>query len=125
LHIYQRVDASVLDTLLRIQGFQRQVAVPVTLRPGETWQHRLPPGDWMLTTLSPSRQTPNGFRLRFADATCQGRILNEPGRFICTSSSGTMVFVGRPKAGKDTAAAMTYLLVRTLYPPAPVTLSSR
>ena len=125
LHVYQRVDASVLDTLLRIDGFQRQVAVPVTLRPGASWQHKLPPGEWMLTTLSPSRQRPNGFSLRFENATCQGRILNEPGRFICKSSSGTMVFVEREPAGADSSVATTYLLVRTLYPPAPVTLSSR
>ena len=126
VHVYQRVDASALDTLLRIDGFQRQLAVPVHLKPGQVWQRRLPRGDWMLTTLSPSRQSPNGFRLRFENATCQDRILNDPGRFICTSPSGTVVFVERPKAGSDTSVAMTYLLVRTLYPPAPTTtLSSR
>ena len=121
VHIYERVDASTLDTLLRINGSQRQLAVSVQLRPGEFWQHKLPRGDWMITTLSPSRQSPNGFRLRFESAACEDRVLNDPGRFICRSSLGTVVFVERPKAGRDTSVAMTYLLVRTLYPPAPMT----
>jgi len=123
VHIYERVDASTLDTLLRIDGFKRQLAVPVQLRPGEVWQHKLPRGDWMITTLSPSRRTPNGFRLRFGNAACEDRILNDPGRFICRSASGTVVFVERPRTGTDTSVAMTYLLVRTLYPPAPTTAS--
>ena len=119
VHVYQRVGPSVLDTLLRVPGVQRQFAVPVQLKPAESWRRRLPPGDWMLTTLSPSRQSRNGFRLRFENATCQGRILNEPGRFVCKSSTGTTVIAERDKASRDTAAAMTYLLVRTIYPPAP------
>jgi hypothetical protein len=118
VHIYQRVDSlAALDTLLRVDGYRRQLAVPIRLRLGEVRRQKLPPGAWMLTTLSQSRAALSGLRLRFENATCEDNVLNDPGRFICNSSSGTVVILYRVKEDRETSAITAYLLVRGLYPP--------
>lgn len=119
VHVYQRVDSlASLDTLLRVDGYRRQFAVRIQLVPGQFQHRRLPPGDWMITTLAASRHTPSGLQLHFEDAVCEDNILNEPGRFICKSTAGAVVVVYRSSEPKDTLPITGYLLVRGLYPPA-------
>jgi hypothetical protein len=118
LHIYKRVDLATLDTLRRVDGYHRQIAVPIRVRPGEELRLALPHGEWMITTFA-ADQPPGAFRLRFENASCTPNLLNDPERFGCRTATGAAVIVSRRVRSRDTSAITGYLLVRGFYPPLP------
>jgi hypothetical protein len=118
LHIYKRVDMVTLDTLRRVDGDHRQIAVPIRVRRGEQLTLALPRGEWMITTFS-ADQPPGAFRLRFERSSCTPNLLNDPYRYGCQTFAGAKVIVSRHAAARDTSAYTGYLLVRGFYPPLP------
>jgi hypothetical protein len=118
LHIYKRVEMATLDTLRRVDGDHRQIAVPIRVRRGEELRLALPRGEWMVTTFS-ADQAPDAFRMRFEHASCTPNLLNDPQRFGCRTSTGARVIVSRHTVARDTSAITGYLLVRGFYPPLP------
>ena len=116
VHIYQRFDSiEAPDTLLRVRPKQRLFALPLRLQPGEFRRQRVPPGDWMITTLTPTDTNPNAMKLHFENASCVPNLLNESGRFGCRTGTGAAVVVYRPFSAGDTATATGYLLLRWLF----------
>lgn len=116
VHIYQRLDSrDPLDTLLRIDSNHRQLALPLTLQPGDVIRHKLPPGDWMITTLMYSARDSSVFQLRFEEMNCTGNVLNDRNRFAChPRNEGAAIVVSRARGTGSAPLVSGYLLLRWL-----------
>jgi hypothetical protein len=117
VHIYQRVDSTSLDTLLRVDPALRQFAVPISVRRRDTVSVALPPGEWMVSTIALPGRASDAFRLQFMGAACKAGILNDPNRYSCRASAGSKALVTLRRG--DEAPVTGYFLVRGFFPGPP------
>lgn len=116
VHVYVRLATLAgLDTALRIQPEQRELAVRLDLTRGEFQRHRLPPGHWMLAMLPEDEREANGIQLHVDGAECTPNLLNTPRRFGCSAGPNATLIVYRTVRAKGPEVARADLLVRWLF----------
>jgi hypothetical protein len=116
VHVYQRVATlAALDTALRIEPWQRELAVRLDLARGEYQRRRLPPGHWMLAMLPEDEEKAHGIFLRVDGAQCTPNVLNTPRRFGCDTGPNATLIVYRAIGAKGPEVARADLLVRWMF----------